>query len=296
MDSKKGILAFLILTFVLTWPFEVRMLVQGVSLAGPVPPYALAVLGAVMFVPGVAAFIVRKFITKEGFDDAGLGIGPARYYLVAWLLPVGLSVLACLLSVLLTPAHFDFTLSEAMKAAVQRAPEKPLPSPQALLLSIFLSALTIGVMINTLFAFGEEFGWRGYLLMRLLPAGRLRAMVLVGVVWGLWHAPVILMGYNYPRHPISGVALMVGFCVLFSIILSWLRLASGSVLVPAVAHASLNGPASAVRIVLRNYDTATSTLMGLVGFVVLGVFIAWLYLSGRLSGQTRLSADLGVHS
>ncbi len=271
------------------------MLVQGVSLTGPVPPYALAVLGAVMFVPGAAAFIVRKFITREGFDDAGLDIGPGRYYLVAWLLPVGLSVVACLLTVLLTPAHFDFTFSEAMEAMVQQAPEKPLPSPRALLFSIFFSALTIGVMINTLFAFGEEFGWRGYLLMRLLPLGRLRAMVLTGVVWGLWHAPVILMGYNYPKHPILGVALMIGFCILLSIILSWLRLASGSVLVAAVAHASLNGPASAVRIVLRNYDTATGTLMGLVGFIVLGAFIAWLYLSGRLNDQTGLSAELDIH-
>ena len=63
-------------------------------------------------------------------------------------------------------------------------------------------------LINTLLALGEELGWRGLLLPELLPLGQRRAILLSGVIWGFWHAPVILQGHNYPSQPVLGVFLM----------------------------------------------------------------------------------------
>ena len=53
-------------------------------------------------------------------------------------------------------------------------------------------------------AFGEEVGWRGWLLTSLRPLGTWPALIIVGVIWGLWHAPLILLGYNFARPDITG--------------------------------------------------------------------------------------------
>jgi membrane protease YdiL (CAAX protease family) len=76
---------------------------------------------------------------------------------------------------------------------------------------LLAQSLTVGVLVTTVPTFGEEFGWTGYLLPRLLPLGRWRAALLYGVAWGLWHAPVIVGGHNYPGHPVAGVLAMCGF-------------------------------------------------------------------------------------
>jgi uncharacterized protein len=146
-------------------------------------------------------------------------------------------------------------------------------------------ALTLAPLFNVLFALGEELGWRGFLLPRLLGAGLNQwvALSLSGAVWGLWHSPVILMGGNYPDHPYVGVLLMTGFCVLLGIIFGWLRLASGSVWAPTLAHGSLNAVTSTPLLLLTPVDTALGgTLLGLIGWIPMLAFIGWLAWSGRL--------------
>lgn len=286
MPKREGVLAFLIVTFGLTWAVELGMLAKGVSLTGQPSPAPQIIVALIMFIPGLSAFIVRKFITREGFGDAGLRFGRRSYYLIAWLLPVILSVVTISVAVALRQAQFDFSLSQLMEIMAERAPEKPLPSPGSLLFTIFVSSMTMAVIVNSIFTFGEEFGWRGYLLMRLLPKGELQAMVLTGIIWGIWHTPLILMGFNYPGHPVLGIGLMIVFCVLLSIIFGWLRLASDSIFTPTIAHASLNGPAMALLVVLKGHNVIISTLLGLIGFAVMGSFSAWLYFSGRLRTTT----------
>ena len=95
-------------------------------------------------------------------------------------------------------------------------------------------------LINTLLALGEELGWRGSLLPELLPLGQRRAILLSGVIWGFWHAPVILQGHNYPSQPVLGVFLMVVFAVLVGAFFGWLYLRTRSPWAPALAHGSLN--------------------------------------------------------
>ena len=106
------------------------------------------------------------------------------------------------------------------------------------------SALTIGALINSLFTFGEEFGWRAYLLPKLLPVGRRRATLLVGVVWGVWHWPIIAMGYNYgfeyPGSPWLGLLAMVWFTVLVGTFLAWVTIRGESVWPAVLGHAVIN--------------------------------------------------------
>ena len=101
--------------------------------------------------------------------------------------------------------------------------------------------LVIAVPV-TLSTFGEEYGWRGYLLPRLLPLGEIRASVLLGMIWGVWDLPLLLAGLNYPGVNIWLAIIIFTFVtVALSFTYTWFYVASsGSVLVAAVFHASTN--------------------------------------------------------
>ena len=144
-------------------------------------------------------------------------------------------------------------------------------------------AFTLAIPLNMIFAFGEEFGWRGYLLPRLAPLGGVLAAIITGIVWGLWHAPIIVLnGYNYPGHPWLGVVMMVIFTVALSIIFAWLRFRSGSVWPSTLAHAAFNAQAGFAIVFLSQADSLLRAPIGLIGLLPTIAFAIWLAVTGRL--------------
>jgi membrane protease YdiL (CAAX protease family) len=276
--DKRGLAWYLGLSFGIVWLTEGWLWTQG----GLTNPIAQFVLMAVMLVPAASAFVVRKFITGEGFADAGLRLGRKRYYLWAWLLFPILFALAGGLTVLLGQARFDPSMSELLTTFRLQSPNTDIPPVETLFPMMMIQGLTISTLLTSIFTFGEEFGWRGYLTMKLLPLGRNRALLVTGAIWGIWHAPVILMGYNYPTQPVLGVLLMTVFCIWISFILGWLRLASGSVLTPTLGHAVINTGAVTPMFLLAGLDNAIGGPLGVIGWLPLGGFVLWLYLTGRL--------------
>ena len=142
-----------------------------------------------------------------------------------------------------------------------------------------LAACTIAPFINALFAFGEEFGWRGYLLPRLVTRlGTLRAIVAVGVIWGVWHAPLIVLdGLNFPTQRWAGIGLMIFFCTVMSVFLSALRLRSHSIWPATLAHGALNAEASIVALLLWPMEGFWNAPLGMAGalpFIIAGL---WLF-------------------
>ncbi len=114
--------------------------------------------------------------------------------------------------------------------------ESPMLIPAAnVSMALVLQALLIAPFINGIPTFGEEFGWRGYLQPKLmdLGTGPRRAVVLTGLIWGVWHWPVILMGHNYgldyPGAPFLGPLAMVWFTPTVGTLLGWLTFKAGSV-------------------------------------------------------------------
>jgi len=99
----------------------------------------------------------------------------------------------------------------------------------------------LGPLQNIFFGFGEEFGWRGYLVNKLFPRGLWYTILVSGIVWGLWHAPVVLMGHNFPENPYLGVVVMTIVTIPLGAVFLWLRLKSGSAVVVGFAHGVLNG-------------------------------------------------------
>ena len=161
------------------------------------------------------------------------------------------------------------------------------------LLLIQFAQLLIAPGINAVFAFGEEWGWRGFLLSKLLPLGQWRALIFSGALWGLWHMPVILLGYNYPLHPKFGVLLMMIFCVIMGILFGWMRLATGSIWPAVIGHGALNA-AGGFGFVFANadqmIDTAHVTILGWTGWI-LPVLTICLLVVLKMPASVRAALD-----
>lgn len=293
----RNVALFVALTFVCSWTIWIGLRAVGV-------PFGLRTLIG-MFGPALAALLTRLLL-REGFADAGLRLaargqrGAWRIYLAAYLLmPLVLALglgLALLLSVQqwALPQHLD-ALGRQIARTGGRLPPG-MSAQQLAALSVLISAIgafTYILPINMIATFGEEFGWRGYLLPRLAPLGGVRAALLVGIIWGLWHAPLIVLdGYNFPGHPLVGILMMVVFATTFSLIFAWLRFRTDSIWPSTLAHAALNGQATIIVLLLTRADSLLAAPVGLMGIIPAAALALWLALTGRIKPLTPAQPSL----
>ncbi len=209
------------------------------------------------------------------------GIG--RLYLVAYCVPLALLVGGLALSLLLRiqqwilPAYLQATHT--------------LPANFGM---ICLFTLTLGVLITMVFTFGEELGWRGYLLPRLSPLGGVTAAIIVGVIWGLWHAPLIfLVGYEYDDpHALQAVLIFVLPSITLSIILAWLRFRSGSIWPGVLAHAVGNQAAGLALAFVTLGNPYLGAPTGLLSILLSSAFAIWLIATGRLKPELNQGVEV----
>ena len=285
-----SIALFILLAFAISWSIWLILGAIGVSFT------VRAAIG--MFGPAIAAVLVR-LIRREGFADAGLRLtgrgrrGAWRMYPVAYLIIPLLLAAGIGFAWLSSVQHW--ALSENLHALgrLLAGQRKALPAgytPDQLAVTTIITqtalAFTLIIPFNMIFTFGEEFGWRGYLLPRLAPLGGISAAIITGIIWGLWHAPLIVLdGYNYPGHPWPGVAMMVVFTVALGMIFAWLRFRSGSVWPAVLAHAALNAQAGFAFVLLSRADPLLGAPIGIVALLPMIAFAAWLATTGRLKAE-----------
>lgn len=290
MVNRNGLLVYLVIAFSAAWVLFVVPLAFGEPGTTSRLAATQVAWSAAMWAPGVAAIIATRFAEHEPISKLGLGrMGPKRYYVAAWITPPLLTIAAGFLTALFSAAQLDLKFT-ALTQAMNQTPGMEL-SPGVLVFVQAVSGLTFGPLFNTLFALGEETGWRGYLLPTLLPMGQMRAIVLSGFIWGIWHAPAILQGHNYPDHPYLGLIMMVGFTILFGAFLSWLYLRTRSPWAPALGHASLNAFAGFPLLFFAKVDMALGgTLMSLIGFIPMIVMLGWMLWRGSLPVVEEIEA------
>jgi hypothetical protein len=193
-------------------------------MAGRTPKtYTVGTLGMVgMFGPALAALAMRLFVSKEGVRGSLGARRNWRYYALAAIAPM-----------------FLVTATIAISTATGLADLDAGSTPIWLL---YLVLLLVNTPISAIATLGEEYGWRGYLLPKLLPLGQLKASLIVALIWAPWHLPILLVGLNYGgKNPFVVLAFMLAMTIGLSLLLTRLFvLAGGSVLVTAVAHASFN--------------------------------------------------------
>ena len=251
-----------------------------------------------MWVPGLVALSFRP-----GKAALGLNGSPNYVWLLAWLAPPLLMLLTLAVSLLLPGVRLSWEMAgliervagslsaeqvTQLKAAMQQSPVHPL-------LLMLLQGLIAGASVNSLAALGEELGWRGLLYREFAGLNFWHASLLIGGIWGLWHAPLILQGHNYPQHPQLGVIMMILWCILLAPFFSWIRLRGRSVLAAALLHGSLNGTIGLSFALLQGGNDLLVGATGLAGMLVLAGLNLALYLSApqlRLHSLAELEGRL----
>jgi hypothetical protein len=221
---------------------------------------AFAVVG--MFAPAIAALVMRMWVSKEGLRGSlGPIRGRLRWYAVAILGPA-LFVTAVVALGTITGIS-EFTLGV----------DKPF-------LSVWLALLLINTPLTAVLTLGEEYGWRGYLLPKLLPLGEIKASAIIALIWAPWHLPLLMVGLNYvDKNPLAVMAFMLAFTLGLSLALTRLFVAAGgSVLVVTFAHASLNAFGDRLSDSTHlSGDPFLVSVGGLLGFAVIAVVLAAIY-------------------
>lgn len=268
--TAPGVTAYLVLAFGLAWAIWMIPLWLGLSPQSALYPTVI-LIGA--FAPALACFVVRKWVTREGFADAGLNSGKWPYYLWALLIPLALAfAIAALASHLGQPAP-DYALAHAPVLLPGAAAPRSLP--------IVIAVLTLYTIVTTPILWGEEFGWRGYLQLRLFASRPLLAAIATGLIWGVWHYPLLMLGTELPGHPQAVLVIFPVYTVLLSIVFGWLRLRSGSIWPSSLSHSAINHLRSPL-IALLFPAVADRLGLTLIGLAVLGVVALAVVAAGGL--------------
>ena len=248
------VLLFLALAFGIAWLTGLVIYLTGgltnSPKIGPGLPLAVVLLAVpYMWAPAVA-HILTRLLTCEGWKDVGLRPHFRRgwpYWLMGWVLPALMTIAGAVVFFLVFPSYFDPNLARVQQMMAGSAGLSG-RSPWVIVVIETLTGVLVSPIVNSLATFGEEFGWRAYLLPKLMPWGWRKAMLLIGLIWGVWHWPVIFMGYeygfSYPGFPWLGPLLFIWITFCFGVFLAWITLRGGSVWPAVIGHAAINGIAA----------------------------------------------------
>lgn len=308
-----AVAVFAIVSCGLAWLVAAPLWVRGLGMADPLVPVIAA---AMMFTPAiatVAALLVErrqrgKRTARGILRDLGmwplrpvartLGVSAAAIIALPLLIGVGLVIVG-----LLGLAEFDLVGFSGFQAQLQAElavgdvmPPVGLP-PIGLLVALQLVMIPIGAIINAPFAFGEEIGWRGWLLPALRPLGIWPSLLVSGAFWGFWHSPLILLGYNFGLTDVTGVLLMMLACMVLGVLLGWTRLRTGSVWPAVFGHGAFNAAAGLGALVVAAGSPVPPAWLagpaGLITCAVMAAVVALLVAAGQFR-HDRLAARLGA--
>ena len=238
-----------------------------------------------MLLPMMVAIVMQK-INKEKLSSTGLLHFKIKWsWIVAWMLPVVIVLLTIFVNTLLPGCEFNTDMSAMIPAdsvpEEQKEMVSKLMTPAFMIITTVISGLLAGATINALFAFGEEYGWRNYLVSALKEKKFVCASIFIGIVWGIWHFPLILLGHNYPQHSVAGVFMMVIFCVLASFVELYLVLKAKSVFPAAIFHGTINAVAGLNVLLIKGGNDLINGAAGLSGFILISIVIAIIYVFDR---------------
>jgi membrane protease YdiL (CAAX protease family) len=241
--DRKRILTFVAITYGSSITVAIIIFLNGglfSSYPTTLAPLADGLLSILMLTPAIANVLTRG-ITGEGWPNTLLRPNLRRcwpFYLAALTLPALAILGGGAIYYLIFPGKFDPSMTYArQELRMISVGEATDPWSFIIIQTAFAIATSL---LNILWMFGEEFGWRAYLQQKLMPLGPRKAVLLVGVIWAVWHWPTIFMGaqylFGYWGEPVVGPLLFVWYLLPVSVIYGWLTQRSGSVWPAAIAH------------------------------------------------------------
>ena len=253
---------YLLIVFGLSWPFQIVAAIWGIEL---LPRYSLHATS--MFMVTVGTFIAGRYVFRDGFGGAGWRWGKPRHYL---------AVIGLVLLLWVVPTIADLAVGTL------RLPDK-LTGTQLVWILVFLTGFIP--------CFGEEFGWRGYMLPRLAKRFSPRkAVVIHAIIWWVWHLPLLIgvgvwagiagaeeMGFSVGLSIIITVASVVAVgavpAILHGVVFAYIWTRSGSLAVATVYHLAFDGVRDSIQTTIGSGPIAAIWAVALL--VILGIIFLW---------------------
>lgn len=287
IDKKmtiKRLILFLVMAFL---PLIIAVPIINHVIGGKL--YAMQEYSGIMGLVGVfgmltpsIAHILTRIITKEGFENAYLGIhlkGNIKYYAASILVKIAEAITAGFLFWKILMPHLKLSDFYA---------------PSEYSVNVALLLFQIGfVLVMLIPYFGEEWGWRGYMMPKLMKLmGKPAAILVGGILWGLWHAPLTISGHNfgteYKGFPWLGIVLMCLYCIATNAVLTLLTEKTKSIYPACICHGMNNNicgemwfmifAGSAVVERMPELDTIRSFLIMLSVVTVTGIVSFFLFM------------------
>lgn len=289
----KTAIKYSIIVCVVSWLYAAIM-IFGVGIKNPAdnPMIYTFFASSYMFLPMICA-LGLQFISSKSKDVASrvpTKTGLLRFkikssWLVAWILPIIIVLLTIVVNSLFPDVEIKKDLTDLVPMDQVDEEQKEMVgmmmNPAFMIVITIISGLFAGATINALFAFGEEYGWRNYLVAALKEKKFVFAAIFIGIVWGIWHFPLILLGHNYPQHNVIGIFMMVICCVLLSFIETYFVLKAKSVYPAAIFHGTINAVAGLNVILIKGGNDLLNGAQGLSGFIVMAISIFVIYIFDR---------------
>ncbi|WP_299431363.1 type II CAAX endopeptidase family protein [uncultured Aquimarina sp.] len=268
---EKSVWLYIGLVFLFTYTFQIITIVNG----GDDFTLSRLFIGLTMFFPGIGA-IIYLTKTKQGFKYINWNIGKFKFIALSVLLPSLITFFGIIIFENIGLASNNvFLIDDSQVHSIEiflilDTDEQSIPF-------FFLNFLITGIgssLITGFLTIGEEIGWRGFLQKKLLEKNSVfKSLTFLGILWGFWHFPIIINGFNYPEHPILGAFLIFPLTTVFiSYFFGWLSINSKSVWPAVIAHGSLNS----VMIFLFEMDFGDQKLKGNIAILGLWIIIGMI--------------------
>ena len=249
--KKKTMIKYMTVTFAVSWVLQVIASIAANTIEGANGQGIFkGILALCMFIPMVGTLAAKGTLKGLGWVPK-LNGKTVKFYLMAWLLPAVTTALGAVLYFLIFPTHFDTTgayikmQGEATGTDIMADMAKKGINYEGFVALNIITAFS-GTFINALLAVGEEAGWRGFLNPALKERfGKVKGLLLGGVIWGVWHFPVIIIaGYEYGKEyigaPFAGPVVFCIVTITWGIIADYIYEKTGCIWAAAIFHGSVN--------------------------------------------------------
>ncbi|MBS1574066.1 MAG: CPBP family intramembrane metalloprotease [Bacteroidetes bacterium] len=282
----KKINLYILIAFGFCWTIALIMKLTNVEYGSTTSVIIIA--GLYMPGPALSTFIIQKFIYKEGFKKYGWRFDKKnlKWFLNTILIFIAIILLTFIIiglfgntkiisqfgQVDFSQHNFNLQFKELLKGKVKIDKIKLPNIPSSLFFVLMMAeGIIAGLTVNIPFMFGEEFGWRGLMLKETQKLGFIKSNFFIGLVWGLWHLPIILMGHNYPNHPYFGIVMMCLMTIALAPIFAYVRLKTKSILGTCILHGMINATGALFTLYVANANELYSSIAGWAGIVACSV-------------------------
>jgi uncharacterized protein len=249
IDETKKILTYVVLTYFFSW-----ILIPTASFVGALHNkyYMTAFIILYGFVPMIVALILHKlWYGKNIKKQWAINFHFNKWFFIGWLLPILYAFLTVVISLFFPNCKYNHVISNKF-----------------LIWSLVIS-LIAGGTVNAIVVFGEEAGWRG-LIFKYFENKFYSGVIVIGIIWGVWIAPVIYFWrLYYPYHPFLGMAMMILVTILLSFILNYIRIRSKSIIAVCISHGTINAISGIGNVLVVFGDDITKGAFGVAGIISL---------------------------